>query len=146
ALGRISFSVGQIKVNAEEFRKVADCIYAGDITVTPGNESLAFYSSHLNELTTQQGNPPLDYADRAQLLHECTHAIVDINKLKVLRLEDEVAGYLTQLTYAVISNPTPLPADKPPPNLSAQARLIWAFKEVVLKYGLHQTKGFGAAI
>ena len=107
ALGRISFSVGQIKVNAEQFRKVADCIYAGDITVKSGNESNAFYSPVLNELTTRWGNPPLGYADRAQILHECTHAIVDINKWKVLRLHDEVAAYLTHMTYAVISNPTP---------------------------------------
>lgn len=146
ALGRISFSVGQIKVNAEEFRKVADCIYAGDITVTPGTQSLAFYSTRLNELTTGSGNPPLDVADRAQLLHECTHAIVDINKWEVLRLQDEVAGYLTHMTYAVISNPIPLPADKMPPNLGPQARLIWTFKEIVLKYGLHEARGFGAAI
>jgi len=31
ALGKINFSVGLIKVNAGEFRNVADCIYAGDI-------------------------------------------------------------------------------------------------------------------
>jgi hypothetical protein len=147
ALGRISFSVGQIKVNAEEFRKVSDCIYAGDITVTPGNETLAYYSSHLNELTTQRGNPPLDYTDRAQLLHECTHAIVDINKWKVLRLQDEVAGYLTQMTYSMISDFSPLvPPVLPPGAGSPLGRLVWTVKEVVLRYGLHQTKGFGAAI
>jgi len=146
-LGKIDFSVGRIKVNAGEFRNVADCVYAGDIKVTPGNESLAFYSNHLNELTTQRGNPPLDFTDRAQLLHECTHAIVDINKLKVLRLHDEVAGYLTQMTYSMITSPSPLV----PPVLPAGAgsplgRLSWTFKEVVLRYELHNTKGFGAVI
>jgi len=35
-------SIGQIKVNAAEFRNIADCIYAGNITVKPGDEALAF--------------------------------------------------------------------------------------------------------
>jgi len=147
ALGQINFSVGPIKVNAGEFRNVADCIYAGDIKVTPGNEALAFYSGHDNELITQRGNPPLDFTDRAQLLHECTHAIVDINKLKVLRLHDEVAGYLTQLTYSVILNPSPLvPAVLPAGVGSPLGRLVWMCKEVVLRYDLHKPRGFGAVI
>jgi len=136
ALGRISFSLGQIKVNAEEFRKVADCIYAGDITVTSGNDALAYYSSHLNELITQRGNPPLDYTDRAQLLHECTHAIVDINQWSVLRLHDEVAGYLTQMTYSLIADFSPLVPPVLPPGVgSPLGRLVWTVKEVVLRYG-----------
>ena len=147
ALGKINFSVGLIKVNAGEFRNVADCIYAGDIKVTSGNEALAFYSGHDNELITQRGDPPLDYTDRAQLLHECTHAIVDINKLKVLRLHDEVAGYLTQLTYSVILNPSPLvPAVLPAGEGSPLGRLVWMCKEVVLRYELHKPRGFGAVI
>jgi hypothetical protein len=150
ALGRVNFSVGLIKVNAAEFRKVADCISTGDITVTSGNEALAFYSPHLNELTTQQGNPPLDSSDRAQLLHECTHAIVDINEWNVLRLHDEAAGYLTQFTYLTVAdNRPPLPLMPPvlPPGVgSPQQRMFWTLKKIVLQYGLHETRGFGAAI
>lgn len=119
---------------------------AGDITVKSGSESKAYYAPGLNELTTQWGNPPLGYEDLAQILHECTHTIVDINKWNALRLHDEVAGYLTFYTYAVIRNPVPLPAVKPGQHLSPDARLTFAFKQIVFKYGLHETRGFGAAI
>ena len=145
-LSRINFSVGRIAVNAAEFRNVAEYVSAGDIKVSPGTGSVAYYDSHLNELTTQGGNPPLDFTDRALLLHECTHAIVDINGLDIPRLHGEVAGYLTQFTFMVISSPSPLRPAVLPRQVSPMARLIWTFKRVVLDYDLHNARGFGAVI
>jgi hypothetical protein len=145
-LSRINFSVGRIAVNASEFRNVAEYISAGDIKVSPGTGNVAFYDNHLNELTTQGGNPLLDFTDRAQILHECTHAIVDINGLDIPRLHGEVAAYLTQLTFMVISSPSPLRPAVLPRQVSPMARLIWTFKRVILDYNLHNARGFGAII
>src|SRR5215510_7800206 len=104
-LSKISFSVGAITVDAEGYRNVAAYIEAKDIKVVPGTEALAFYDGHSNTITTSAGNPQLDVGGSAQLLHECTHAIVDIDRLDVLRLDDEVAAYLAQLTYMRLKPP-----------------------------------------
>src|SRR5262249_18381734 len=140
------FSVGEITVSGDEYRDVADYIRDDDIKVIPGNGPVAFYDGHLNTIETQAGNPPLNLGDRAQILHECTHAIVDINGWDVLRLNDEVAAYLAQITYMRISSPGPFPRPIPPPGTGPLMRLMIAVAQVVQRYNLHNGQGFGARI
>jgi hypothetical protein len=147
-LKRMFFSVGVITVCAEEYNNVAEYIADDDIAVVPGTKSTAFYSGFKNTIETQAGDPPLDVADRSQILHECTHAIVDINALDVERVKDEVAAYLAQLTFIVLSNPKFDfgPTVHPPVHGSPFGELMWSLFQVVRKYNLHNNKGFGAKI
>ncbi|TXL70270.1 hypothetical protein FHP25_35170 [Vineibacter terrae] len=143
-LSRMNFSIGEIFVNAREYGKVAEYIRDGDIGVIPGKDPVAYYDGRLNTIETQQGNGPLGLADRAQILHECTHAIADINALAVPRLNDEVAGYLAQLTYMHLANPGPFPASAK--GAGPLGRLVVAMGEVIQKYSLHQPTGLGVSI
>jgi len=145
-LSKISFSVGPITVDAEGYRNVAAYIEAKDIKVVVGHEPIAFYDGHRNTITTPAGNPPLDSGDAAQLLHECTHAIVDIDRLDVLRLDDEVAAYLAQLTYMWVVDPSPFPPAFPTARLGPLMRLTAAFAQVIKRYKLNTSEGFGARI
>ncbi len=145
-LKNMHFSIGEITVSADEYRNVADYIKEDDIRVIPGRDPVAYYNGHLNTLETQAGNPPLNLADRAQVLHECTHALVDINGLDVFILNDEVAAYLAQLTYMMISSPTPFQSPFPPAGAGPQARLTISLLRVVRTYNLHTSQGFGARI
>ncbi len=145
-LSKFSFSVGAITVDAEGYRNVAAYIEAKDIKVIAGNEPIAFYDGHRNTITTPAGNPPLDSGDAAQLLHECTHAIVDIDRLDVLRLNDEVAAYLAQLTYMWVAKPDPFPNPIRLGGLGPLMQLMVAFAQVIQRYKLHTSEGFGARI
>ena len=144
-LARMNFAVGDIMINAQQYKNVAAYIADGDIGVVSGRGALAFYDGNRNEIETQAGNPPLNLADRAQILHECTHAIADVNALDVLRLTDEVAAYLAQLTYMHISQPGPLPTGPRGPA-RPMGRLTMGVNAVIRKYELHQPKGFGVSI
>jgi len=147
-LKRMFFFVGVIAVSAEEYSNVGDYISDGDIGVVPGKISTAFYSGYRNTIETQAGDPPLALADRSQILHECTHAIVDINALDVERVKDEVAAYLAQLTFIVLSNPKFDfgPSVHPAIHGSPFGELMWSIFQIVRKYNLHNEKGFGARI
>ena len=135
-LNSMNFGVGPIVVNANAYLDVADYVRDDDIHVVPGNESLAFYDGRLNTITTQAGNPPLNLADSAQLLHECTHAITDINNLDVLRLHDEAAGYIAQLTFMSIADTKPFTPRAAHTKLSPQQNMIFTVQELIQKYNL----------
>jgi hypothetical protein len=144
ALKRMFFCVGAITVNAQEYLDVAEYIEAEDIRVVSGRGALAFYDGRNNIIETQAANPPLDLFQSAQILHECTHAIVDVNRLDVLRLNDEVAAYLAQVTFMKLKQPSPLPPRTP--GGSPFGRLVYSFMEVVHQYKLFEAEGFGARI
>src|SRR5262245_20304372 len=126
-VSKINFSVGAITIDADGYRNVASYIAAKDIKVVPGKEAVAYYDGRLNTIETPGGNPPLDVGDSAQLLHECTHAIVDIDRLDVLVLDNEVAAYLAQLTYMRIATPGTFPPPIPTARLKPQMPINTAF-------------------
>src|SRR5208282_836436 len=82
-LRSIRFSVGPIQVNSVEYDKVSDYIEASAIDVVPGKAKVSKYIPQRDTLITRNSNPPLDENVRSNLLHECTHAISDINKYDV---------------------------------------------------------------
>jgi hypothetical protein len=147
-LNRISFSVGAIVVNAEAFRIVARYIEAGDVKVVPGRGAVAVYDRRQNQIETPAGNPPLNFTDSAQLLHECVHAFSDINGLSGSALDDEVAGYLAQMTYSELKNPTrPILASAARLGAAGpMGRMIHAMQATMRTYNLHNDRGFGAKI
>ena len=145
AVKRFKFTVGSLTVSPQGYADVCQAVSDGDIDVKPGGGSDAAYDSRLNTIFTQNGNPPLNVADRAQLLHECTHAIFDAYGWVANLREDEVAAYLAQLTFMFIVNPGPFPH-----HLGRTGRpfadLIFGFAAVIEKYRLHELAGFGALI
>ena len=107
ALG-IDFYADKIHVNGENLSRVHERILVGDILVTGGTSDLAFYDPPTDVLLTQKKAPPADDGDRALILHECVHAMIDITDPKgtVTRHMGELAAYLTQTAYSVRKYPT----------------------------------------
>ena len=141
-LHSIRFSVGPIQVNSIEYDKVSDYIEAGAIDVVPGKATSSKYIPQRDTLITRNGNPPLDENVRSNLLHECTHAISDINRYDVTRLTDEAAAYIAQLTYALLLRPS-LP--EPPIGLPLD-NMMRQSMHLVNKYELGSPGGYGAMI
>jgi hypothetical protein len=106
ALG-IDFYADKIHVNRENLSRVHERILVGDILVTGGTSDLAFYDPPTDVLITQKKAPPADDGDRALILHECVHAMVDITDPKgtITRHMGELAAYLTQTAYSVRKYP-----------------------------------------
>jgi hypothetical protein len=80
------------------------------------------------------------------LLHECTQAIVDIEKIEVRRLYGEVAAYVAQNTYLLLYNPNIREYSEessPPGTIEAVYRIA---REIVRNYELNGRKGYGAHI
>ena len=114
----MAFIVGPILVTGIGYRLVRDRIMDGSIVVVDGdpNSGLAFYDSTEDKLTTQAGNPPADLDQRGLLLHECTHALIDVcNMPRVTRHIDELTAYIAQHVYLVRSQPTWTVAPNNPP-------------------------------
>ena len=97
ALG-IEFYADKIHVKGEYLTTVRDHIRAGNILVKGGTQDLAFYDPVTDILLTQKKSPPANDGDRALLLHECVHAMIDIYDPDgtVTRHMGEVAAYLAQ--------------------------------------------------
>jgi hypothetical protein len=106
ALG-IDFYADKIHVKGEYLSRVHERIVVGDILVTGGTSDLAFYDHATDVLITQKKTPPADDGDRALILHECVHAMVDIidPKTTITRHMGELAAYLTQTAYSVRKYP-----------------------------------------
>ena len=106
ALG-INFHADKIHVKGENLSRVHERILVGDILVTGGTSDLAFYDHATDVLITQKKAPPADDGDRALILHECVHAMVDIidPKTTITRHMGELAAYLTQTAYSVRKYP-----------------------------------------
>ncbi|MEY9399116.1 antirestriction protein ArdC [Bradyrhizobium japonicum] len=107
ALG-IEFYVDKIHIKGEYLTTVRDHIRAGNILVKGGTQDLAFYDQATDVLLTQKKSPPANDSDRALLLHECVHAMIDVYDPDgaVTRHMGELAAYLTQTTYSVRKNPS----------------------------------------
>jgi hypothetical protein len=107
ALG-IEFYVDKIHIKGEYLTTVRDHIRAGNILVKGGTQDLAFYDQTTDVLLTQKKSPPANDDDRALLLHECVHAMIDVYDPSgtVTRHMGELAAYLTQTSYSVRKNPS----------------------------------------
>lgn len=141
-LRNIHFSVGPIHVNAGAYDMVAQYIADDAISVVPGPGPVSLYYPEINTLRTRPGEPPLNQSGRANLVHECTHIISDMNRCRVTRLADEVAAYLAQTTYLLLLNPL---EEEPPMGLPLYDTARQCMR-LVRKYKLGQPAGMGAII
>src|SRR5437588_4835437 len=140
-LNWLRFSVGPINVNAFEYEKVADLIASGAIKVVPWEKNYSQYVPLSDTLMTRSGT--LDLQGRTNIVHECTHAISDINEVNVTRLTDETAAYLAQMAYLLLLDPDqPEPPYGGPPVYNVMRQGM----KLVKKYQLGQPTGQGATI
>ena len=104
----MNFWVGPVHITGTSYGIIRSHIRAENILVVSGTQSLAFYDDKTDILTTQAGNPPPNLDQRAQLLHECTHALIDVFTYgtKVTRHIDELSSYIAQFVYMMRSDST----------------------------------------
>lgn len=141
-LRKLRFSVGPVDINTFEYGQVADAMKAGAIAVKPGKGKISIYYPELSKLVTKGGDPPMNLNTRTNLLHECTHAISDVNELKITRLHDEAAAYLAQIAYLMLLDPD---IDEPPIGPAINNMMRQSMK-LVAKYKLGEPAGLGARI
>jgi len=135
--------VGPVHVCARNYDKIRTLIEMDDIHVVGGTApNNAFYDYKSNTLTTQNIASPPDLDARALLLHECTHALVDVEKYSVSRLNDELAAYLAQHTFLLMGNP----ALKTSPNVADWFNFFRDVTALAKKYKLHKPEGRGKRI
>jgi hypothetical protein len=147
AIRSIRFSTfGGIFVNAYQYDKVADYVASGGIKVVPGDKTLAEYDNSSDTLHTQKGELAHgDFEGRALLLHECTHAILDIDRVKVRRLVGEAVAYLAQFTYRALVDPSqPLPPRGS--GMDADDQLTLEAMNLVNLLHLADAAGFGKEV
>jgi hypothetical protein len=102
----MEFWVGPVQISGRSYGIIRDHVKVGNILVVGGTSTLAFYDQKTDILTTQIGTSPANLHQRALLLHECTHALVDVfGAANVTRHMDELAAYIAQHVYIMRSNP-----------------------------------------
>jgi hypothetical protein len=138
----IRFSAGPIHVNVDEYNRVADFIDTGAIEVKSTKQSFNHYIPERNTLFMKDGDSRNDFDVRSGVLHECTHIIADINKVRISRLHDEAVAYLAQYSFYKLLDPTEVVLIMGNPSHD----LMRVGLNLVKKYGLGQPKGFGAII
>jgi hypothetical protein len=138
----IRFHAGSVPVNVEEYDRVADFIGTEAIKIKLTKEG-KHYLPQRNTLVLVDGDSRNDFNVRSGVLHECTHVISDINKLRITRLHDEAAAYLAQFAFLKLLDPS---FEAPPLRRVPINDLIRLCLSLVEKYGLGQPKGFGANI
>jgi hypothetical protein len=108
-LMKINFSVGEIVVSGPRFGDLIDYFEDGDISVGVGPAAgAAEYWADTKTLNVDPAaNSPLTFDDKGLLLHELVHAMSDVRGVQVRRLDDEIAAYLSQVTYMQINKPSP---------------------------------------
>lgn len=96
----IDFHLAHFHVSGAGYELVAGAIEAGKITVEVGESTeWAAYSFADNTLYTRR-SPILNNAEQALIVHECTHALLDLkNAWKFTDLSSEAAAYLAQTVF-----------------------------------------------
>ncbi|PSJ50778.1 hypothetical protein C7I84_28160 [Mesorhizobium ephedrae] len=107
-LQKMDFTVDGLHIRGEAYRKIFELIRDEQILVVVGdNPGLATYDPGSDTLTTQKGDSPPDLFNRSILIHECTHAIRDMEYVKMTAKSNEAAAYLAQATYLALSSAQP---------------------------------------
>jgi outer membrane protein OmpA-like peptidoglycan-associated protein len=108
-LNKMDFTVDGLHIRGEAYRKIFEYIRNDQILVVTGNnEGLASYNADTDTITTQKADSPPDLFNKSILVHECTHAIKDMEYVKMTAKANESAAYLAQAVYLLLhdANPT----------------------------------------
>jgi hypothetical protein len=143
-ISTMNFWVGPVHISGTSYAVIRDHIRADNIHVESGTSNLAFYDDRIDTLTTQAGTSPPNLDARAQLLHECTHALIDVfgGYGVVTRHLDELASYIAQHVYIMRSDPTWVVSPNNVPWFVFYSSVAW----LIRMYGLHTPAGNGRQI
>jgi len=101
-IDRIDFRLEAVQVSPQRLRAVGEAIRQGRITVAvsdTGSLLAAAYTPHRNRMTLGNANVPNTFTGQATILHEGVHALVDMYRVSIPVLVDEVAAYLAEVIY-----------------------------------------------
>lgn len=101
-MAQMSFGVGRRFIPASNYELVAKAIEGGYITVheDAGLSGSAVYHWDVNRIDVPPYGGAPSVGDRALIIHECTHAIVDLRKITVHVEETEGLAYVAQALYS----------------------------------------------
>src|SRR5262245_20020055 len=104
----MDFTIGAVHITGRSFAIIRDHVKAENILVVEGDKTLASDDVSNDILKTKLCNPPVDLFARSLLLHECSHALVDIfySENTITRHNDEVAAYFVQMIYTLRTDPS----------------------------------------
>jgi hypothetical protein len=141
-VSQIDFQLGTERISADNYSNVRQMVDIGRIQVNPGASTMAWYHPDTNTLDTQLGSSPPNIDGRALLLHECTHAIVNVEQRAVTELTNEVIAYIAQHVYLLLANPLYVVA----PNNAPWFNFFTETVALVKKFKLHKPEGRGARL
>lgn len=100
---RVKFDLLGVEVNVREYRRIADKILEGTITVELDESvgrvgAAAQYSAERNVF--RMGSHRFGAREwQSMVVHEATHAIVDVNKISITKIDDEVVAHVAHTLY-----------------------------------------------
>src|SRR5947207_2719364 len=105
-LSRISIVCEGLLVSSFTLGLVKGRISSGDITVVEGtSDDNAYYNAGSDTLTTHKGPTPMPFWKKSVLIHECTHALMDVLEYETTTLTNELICYITQVAFEIMSDP-----------------------------------------
>lgn len=101
-VSRINFSLLGVDVSGRAYTEIADKILEGYIAVeidpTVVRGAAAQYSPHDNKL--RFGSHRYGFREwQSAVVHEATHAIVDLRKILISKIDDEVVAHIAHTLY-----------------------------------------------
>jgi len=143
-ISNIDFHVGHCHVSGTGYELVAAAIEDGRISVETGESSeWAAYGVGTNTFFVRRSQS-FRLSDQALVVHECTHALLDIrNAWKFTDLSSEAAAYLAQVVFLYLNK-----ADMTVPrNISTPFLHIYRYAcTLVERYKPHRPEGRGSRL
>lgn len=101
-VSRINFHLLGVEVNSRAYGEIVDKILEGKITVEleqdVGNGAGAKYSPGENKM--RFGSHRFGFREwNSYVVHEATHAIVDLKKIKISKIDDEAVAHVAHTLY-----------------------------------------------
>jgi hypothetical protein len=104
----LNFGVGRLFIPASQYEWVAKAIEGGYISVREDSNltGSAVYHWDVNRIDVPAYGGPPNVGQRALIIHECTHAIVDLRKITTRVEETEGLAYVAQALYSNLNGMT----------------------------------------
>jgi hypothetical protein len=155
-LAKINFSLGGLRIDADACRKVAAAIQSGKIGIIQGDDpTWAAYFPEADSIKRGdrteripahslviQRTQAFDLNDRALIVHECTHAFLDVTcAVATTKLSSEVSGYMAQVLFLMANGQEPSDEDQTP-----FGEMLLAVLDRIKEFDLHRREGRGRTL
>lgn len=111
AAAYIEFSFDGIRINQVDFLRVAQAVRKDKVHIAVGRmppEVEAQYSNRSNTLKFPRWSYGKTVAEEAAIIHEAAHCILDMKKIIVSALKNEIIAYICSGTYRYIKGFEPV--------------------------------------